>query len=57
MPFGSSEDLGLFWNVAVSNILQTDKLAQLDILVQGEVIEIPGGLILSSGESLLEYSY
>ena len=54
MLFGSGKDLGLFWNVAVSNFYTV--LPGLDVLrvrAQGEVdiIEVP----LEQGGSMLPY--
>ena len=51
-PFGSGEDLGLFWNVAVSNNKEPSGLREL---AQGGVLQIPlelGGLLLSMTGSL-----
>ena len=40
VPFGSGEDLGIFWNVAVSNVIQRSRYG-LQIMTQGGEVQVP----------------
>ena len=51
-PLGSGENLGLFWNVAVSNVIQPLNSNDLLEQAQGEFVVVPGGFMLTSRDSL-----
>ena len=56
-PLGSGEDLKLFWNVAVSNVIQPSDMNWLPVHSQGKEVLVrlePGGLMLPSKEQVQE---